>query len=113
MKYGVNYRLGGSQGRLPMTNWTGLYVGIVGGTAVSEVRATDVGNIGAFPGGEIGENETGLTVGGQLGYNWQFAPAWVVGVEGDCSWLGVDQSRLNFNDPTPAAIFGVKTKSVA
>src|SRR2546421_659114 len=41
MKYGVNYRLGGSQGRLPMTNWTGLYVGIVGGTAVSEVRATD------------------------------------------------------------------------
>jgi outer membrane immunogenic protein len=31
--------------------------------------------------------------GFQAGYNWQFAPAWVVGVEGDFSWTSLSDQR--------------------
>jgi outer membrane immunogenic protein len=104
MKFGINYLFGGKQPALMAYNWTGFYAGIVGGTAVTESRGTDPSGARL---GQIGNNGDGLTIGGMMGYNWQFGPSWVAGVEGDFSYLGIKQSDVQYNDPT--ANLGVKT----
>jgi outer membrane immunogenic protein len=55
-------------------NWTGFYIG---------------GHIGgAFPGGNSLENGNGRFLGGvQAGFDYQFAPNWVIGAEAQYSWL--------------------------
>jgi outer membrane immunogenic protein len=56
-------------------NWTGFYVGgHVGGAFAG--NNTLSGNDGRFLGG------------GQIGFDYQFAPNWVAGIEGQYSWLG-------------------------
>jgi outer membrane immunogenic protein len=67
----------------PAYSWTGFYIGVNagGGIGRNPSTASDVTTgsvIGTFtmsPAGFIG--------GGQIGYNWQFAPNWLLGVEGD------------------------------
>jgi len=65
---------------LPVYYWTGFYVGAhLGGTFSSDAN---------FSGLAIGNNSNGRFLGGlQAGYDWQFNPNWVVGVEGQYSWL--------------------------
>src|ERR1700750_2920360 len=60
--------------------WTGFYLGgHVGGAFASESD---------FSGLTTGNNGNGRFLGGvQAGYDWQFNPNWVVGVEGQYSWL--------------------------
>jgi len=60
--------------------WTGFYIGAhVGGAFSSDNN---------FSGLAIGNNSNGRVLGGlQGGYDWQFNPNWVVGVEGQYSWL--------------------------
>jgi outer membrane immunogenic protein len=60
--------------------WTGFYLGgHVGGAFASESN---------FSGLTTGNNGNGRFLGGvQAGYDWQFNPNWVVGVEGQYSWL--------------------------
>lgn len=53
---------------LPIFNWTGFYAGVHGGYGWGDAANLD-------PSGWFG--------GGQIGYNWQFAPNWVWGVEAD------------------------------
>jgi outer membrane immunogenic protein len=75
---------------VPYYNWNGFYVGAnVGGAwsnndaLWSPLPASAV--FGFFP---IAGNTGGSSaIGGfQAGYNWQFAPTWIVGLEGDWSW---------------------------
>ena len=33
-----------------------------------------------------------------MGYNWQFAPHWLVGIEGDVGTLGIDRTVKEYND---------------
>jgi outer membrane immunogenic protein len=106
MKFGLNYLFGGKQPVLMAHNWNGFYAGVVGGTAVTESRGNGPGPFLAA-GNQIGNNGDGLTIGGQAGYNWQFAPSWVAGVEGDFSYLGIKHTNANYNDPT--ALLGIKT----
>src|ERR1700742_5353039 len=56
-------------------NWTGFYIG---------------GHVGgAFPGNNSFESSDGRFLGGvQGGFDYQFAPNWVGGVEAQYSWLG-------------------------
>jgi outer membrane immunogenic protein len=70
--------------------WTGVYVGgNVGGSWTSNNALwqplPSSAAFGAFP---IAGNTGGSSVIGglQAGYNWQFAPTWVAGIEGDWSW---------------------------
>ncbi len=58
----------------PIYNWTGFYIG---------------GHIGgAFDGDSSFGNSDGYFLGGvQVGADYQFAPNWVVGVEGQYSWV--------------------------
>lgn len=68
----------------PIYNWTGLYVGGHIGGAFSR------NNNGFGPLVTGGNNSSGRFLGGvQVGADYQFAnTSWVVGVEGQYSWLG-------------------------
>ena len=64
----------------PIYNWTGFYIG---------------GHIGgAFSGSDnfnglvLSDYSARLLGGVQAGADWQFAPSWVIGLEGQYSWLG-------------------------
>ncbi|HXW25503.1 MAG TPA: outer membrane beta-barrel protein [Xanthobacteraceae bacterium] len=75
-------------------DWTGFYVGGNVGYSWGEWDSTNVGGIPTFPGSPTALGTTaspgvnGLVAGGQAGYNWQFNPKWVVGIEGDLNWSG-------------------------
>jgi outer membrane immunogenic protein len=80
----------------PSFSWNGLYGGInigygfgAGGQewgGVSYITPARVGNVLAYPGGSglgASSNLNGVVGGGQVGYNWQFSPWLVLGVEAD------------------------------
>ena len=77
----------------PIYNWTGFYVGAhIGG-------AFDGSSGYTAPAGVLGARDDSSFLGGaQIGYNYQFAPNWVLGVEGDFS--GVSNNRHSFTDGT-------------
>jgi outer membrane immunogenic protein len=86
----------------PVPSWTGFYIGVHGGAAwQSGTNASWVDpNFGAFAGAvpsplTLNKNEADMgAVGGlQVGYNWQFAPAWVAGLEADFSWASLSDHR--------------------
>lgn len=65
---------------IPVTNWTGFYAGGFLGMAYGKTDIRFVGD----PNNE-GNNPRvmGALGGGEIGYNYQFANNWVLGVEGD------------------------------
>jgi outer membrane immunogenic protein len=71
----------------PIYNWTGFYIGgHVGGAFASDNN---------FNGLVTGNNNDGRFLGGlQAGADYQFAPNWVVGIEGQYSWLGNNNSVI-------------------
>jgi outer membrane immunogenic protein len=76
--------------------WTGFYVGANVGGAWTDTNALwqplpTSAAFGVFP---IAGNTGGASaIGGiQAGYNWQVAPTWVVGIEGDWSWASAGSS---------------------
>jgi outer membrane immunogenic protein len=81
--------------------WTGFYMGVHGGAAWQSTPQftffdPNAPGDGIFPLQNLsGASKPGLGgVGGlQGGYNWQFAPAWVVGLEGDFSWASLADNR--------------------
>jgi outer membrane immunogenic protein len=97
----------------PLPSWTGFYIGVHGGAAWQSGKAdwswTDP-NFGAIAGAVpsplgLGQNtnQLGAVAGLQVGYNWQFAPVWVAGVEGDFSWSSLSDHRTL----SPAVVPGV------
>ena len=68
----------------PVYNWTGLYVGINAGAGWGSSNWDSLGSI----------DLKGGMVGGTAGYNWQGGP-WVLGVEGDIDWSGIDGNSTN------------------
>jgi outer membrane immunogenic protein len=65
---------------VPTPNWTGFYLGVNGGFGGDRNKYPfSVGGIS----GSSSLNSSGFFGGGQIGYNYQFAPAWVAGVEAD------------------------------
>jgi outer membrane immunogenic protein len=56
-------------------NWTGAYVGADIGGAWSNIQSN-------FGGG----NASSVIGGAYAGYNWQLAPQWLIGIEGDATW---------------------------
>jgi len=106
-RYGLNYKLGGPGmvvRVMPSYTWTGFYVGVNAGAGLSQDHAD---TNGVFLGlGAVDIAGSGFTGGVQGGYNWQFNPNWVAGIETDIGYLGIDRSRQNWND---SRAFGVKT----
>jgi len=60
--------------------WTGFYLGINGGGGTAKFD-----RVGVYDSNPVKDshNNTGYFIGGQLGYNWQFSPSWVFGIEAD------------------------------
>jgi outer membrane immunogenic protein len=90
---------------VPVWSWTGFYVGINGGGSIASNSST-FSNTTIPPTATpavVQFNETiqrslpGGLFGGQIGYNWQFSPIWVIGAEADWQWM---------NEKDDACVFG-------
>jgi len=69
-------------------NWTGFYIGAHGGGAYGRDHIGFTG----YP--QVANTRTaGLLGGGQIGYNYQLANRFVLGVEGDASWADIKGGR--------------------
>jgi outer membrane immunogenic protein len=83
----------------PAWSWTGLYIGANagGGIARNATTQTVLENppllvpLESFTG-----TPAGFVGGGQLGYNYQFAPNWLVGLEGDLQGSTEKDSTCTF-----------------
>lgn len=98
-------------------NWSGAYAGLDLGVREGMTNATQNGVtingaaapcvFAIFPGACVSSepmNTTTFRIGGHLGYDWQFAPIWVAGVEGDFGWA--DRTVTFAGSPLPGAING-------
>jgi outer membrane immunogenic protein len=63
----------------PLFNWTGFYIGA---------------NAGYSWGDAANLKPSGWSGGGQIGYNWQYAPNWVFGLEADMSGSDISDTRI-------------------
>src|SRR5262249_14738728 len=98
---------------IPVYSWTGFYVGgHIGGAWTGK----DDSFANAFCGGTpvipinlpFDTGDSSVIGGGQIGYNWQFASNWLIGVEGDFSWTKVDGSTTYSPlPPGPTGAFAV------
>jgi outer membrane immunogenic protein len=92
----------------PPPLWTGFYAGLNAGVSWLGSTGTNVSTFNAFdipfpvhpdgegPGAALGQtgtaplgNNAGIIAGGQIGYNYQFGPSFLVGIEADIQGLGV------------------------
>jgi outer membrane immunogenic protein len=77
----------------PAYDWTGFYVGAMGGYGWSDqVRAT----IGGLTVSASSNDLKGGFGGGTVGYNWQASSNFVVGLEADAAWSGIKYSETAF-----------------
>jgi outer membrane immunogenic protein len=94
--------------------WTGFYLGVNAGGTWSSNNAVDTV---AFPGPcscltvptisatgaalanfSVSRNDNGAFIGGgQIGYNYQFSPSWVAGIEADIQVVAASTSNTQFN----------------
>jgi outer membrane immunogenic protein len=78
-------------------SWTGFYIGVHGGAAWQSTSNWAFLDTNPFPFDPVTVNRSqsalGAVGGIQGGYNWQFTPAWVLGVEGDFSWASLSDDR--------------------
>jgi len=66
-------------------NWTGLYVGAHAGGGWADLG--------------VGDSSSGFIGGGQVGYNYQVNPQWVVGLEVEVSGSGIKNNLATFGTP--------------
>jgi outer membrane immunogenic protein len=103
----------------PANSWTGFYVG--GNVGGAWKHNTGTWNplpssleFGAFP--ISGSNNGSGVIGGlHVGYNWQFAPTWVTGIEGDFAWTSArgSFSQIWSLNPPPGTVAGSFTNMSA
>jgi outer membrane immunogenic protein len=72
---------------IALYNWTGCYIGGHIGGAFSDDTATNVLGVSRS------HDASGFVGGGQIGCNYQLAPAWVLGAEGRGAWTGLRESN--------------------
>jgi len=72
----------------PIYNWTGFYIGGHVGGAFSGDNS--------FAGTTNGSDDGRFLGGVQIGADYQFAPNWVLGIEGQWSWLGNNNNGVAF-----------------
>lgn len=86
----------------PVYSWTGFYIGANVGYSWGDWHSTSNQPVFDFETPSAKPRVDGWLGGGQAGYNWQFAPAWVIGIEGDIQGTG-ERASQNWVDPGVAA----------
>ncbi len=86
-------------------NSNGFYVGGHFGGGWEHHTITNVGSLGSanFPVGYSSSGDlSGVLGGGQIGYDWQFHPNWLVGIAGDFAWTDIkgDSDNVGLLNPT-------------
>jgi outer membrane immunogenic protein len=82
----------------PVYNWTGFYIGgnFGGGWGHTNANAITNGTLAGSPFPEefasSSISASGILGGGQLGFNYEFVPHWVAGVEADIDWAHITGS---------------------
>ena len=81
-----------------VANWTGFYAGVHAGwgwvsgdPGVASLNTTGYASP-VFETPNLDLNRNGPLFGGQIGYNWQVNPRWVIGIEGDITGTGLKSS---------------------
>src|SRR5436190_1306793 len=95
----------------PVFSWTGCYVGAHVGWGWGHANGTQNSSFSFGPNAgarSTGINTNGGLFGGQVGCNYQWAGAWVVGVQGD--FAGTD---INGKANDAAQFFGFQDQSIA
>ena len=89
-----------------LPSWTGFYVGAHIGAAWQNLSSGGIQDPNGFlaSGNLPGGSKTAAIGGLQAGYNWQFAPSWVAGFEGDFSWTSLHDHREANPILTPTGI---------
>lgn len=72
-------------------SWTGFYIGVNAGVGTAQTRGIDPTG---FSPGQYSDNGRGRAGGVQAGFNWQFSPNWMAGVEADIGRLGIDRNTI-------------------
>lgn len=83
-------------------DWSGFYLGVHAGYGVARdpfttaSAFTNANLVTSVAGDSFRMGPAGGLAGVQAGYNWQFAPSWVAGVEADWSWTDQNDSACVF-----------------
>ena len=82
---------------VPIFTWTGFYVGATAGYVFGNgnSRFSGVLPAGFVPLGNANSRDDGFIVGGTIGYNYQFTPNFVAGIEADLSYTDIKKSASN------------------
>ena len=84
----------------PIWRWTGFYFGVNAGYGIGQNQTTETVNGVLGLGNLLLTDHTlapqGFVGGGQIGYNWQFAPNWLLGVEADFQGTSQKDSSCTF-----------------
>jgi outer membrane immunogenic protein len=85
----------------PIFSWTGFYVGVNGGYAGDKFEYPFSGAFRGTPfSGNPSVTSSGFLFGGQIGYNYQFANRFVVGLEADYQWSNIE-GNVSINAAIP------------
>jgi outer membrane immunogenic protein len=88
---------------IPPFSWTSCYAGVHAGGGWGKKDVTDTVGIFSDPAiagySSASVDVTGYMLGGQIGCNYQFAPTWVVGIEGAASGGNISKTE-NFFVPS-------------
>jgi outer membrane immunogenic protein len=90
----------------PIYNWTGFYIGgHIGGAFTSD---------NSIASGVTSNDNNGRFLGGvQAGYDFQFSPNWVLGIEGQYSWMGGNNGAVAFAVGPNAYVFSDNQRGLA
>jgi outer membrane immunogenic protein len=99
----------------PVPTWTGFYIGgDIGGlrtrSGVGDWSPLHVFPFGEFPNGGPLQTDAEFAGGIHIGYNWQFAPTWLAGIEADWSWT---DAKASFTQPWNNTVVGIRPSALA
>jgi outer membrane immunogenic protein len=76
-------------------NWAGFYGGLTVGYGTGD-SSNYVSPNDNNPHGWASNNPSGFLAGGTIGYNYQYAPNWIIGAEADLSWSGMEGDQHKY-----------------